>query len=99
MDPTTLPAAAPPPGVVPNFANPDSWSDVSLGLMSALIAVNVIGAAIRVFTKLRIMHRFDHEDCSLLYTYPEDHRADATRFTSHSPGQLMVSLTARIWLT
>ena len=67
MDPSTIPAGVPPPGVTPDFENPDSLNDVSLGLMSILIALSVLGSAIRVFTKVRIMRQFDYEDCMFCF--------------------------------
>ncbi|PVH97348.1 hypothetical protein DM02DRAFT_467817, partial [Periconia macrospinosa] len=59
----TLPAASPPPGVVPNFDNPPSRSNLLLGLTSTFLAFAVISYSIRMYTKIGIFRRVAWDDC------------------------------------
>lgn len=55
------PALAPPPGVVPNFANPDNLSQPELAVLQLVVATVVVG--MRVYTKLGVVRNMLAEDC------------------------------------
>jgi hypothetical protein len=59
----TLPAAAPPPGVIPNFDHPPSRSNLLLGLTTAFLVLAVISYFIRMYTKIRILRKVTWDDC------------------------------------
>lgn len=53
----------PPPGVTPNFENPDSiaWMVITAALISPVVAVFFV--LMRSYTKKCIFNRFDWDDC------------------------------------
>lgn len=55
------PAMPPPPGVKPNFENPDNLSHPQLAWLQLSIATAVV--AMRVYTKLGVMRKMLAEDC------------------------------------
>jgi hypothetical protein len=59
----TLPAAPPPPGIVPNFEHPPSRSNLLLGLTSVFLALAVISYSIRMYTKIKIFRKLTWDDC------------------------------------
>ncbi|KAF2274905.1 uncharacterized protein EI97DRAFT_93477 [Westerdykella ornata] len=61
-----IPAAVPPPGVVPNFVDPPSDGYVLIAVGAALMAVMFLFAGIRFFVKLRIQHKVSADDWTTL---------------------------------
>jgi hypothetical protein len=55
------PALAPPPGVRPNFENPDNLSHPELAWLQLIIATVVV--VMRVYTKLGVVRNMLAEDC------------------------------------
>lgn len=53
----------PPPGVLPNFENPEYRSAGIVPLAAILIPLTAIFMTLRVYTKLRIIKIFGLEDC------------------------------------
>ncbi|OCL10074.1 hypothetical protein AOQ84DRAFT_290010, partial [Glonium stellatum] len=69
MDPEILantPALAPPPGVVPNFVNPQSRADQTRIVICVTLPIMVILLALRIYTRLRKTRAFGADDCMLL---------------------------------
>jgi hypothetical protein len=59
----TIPAASPPPGIVPNFDHPPSRSNLLLGLTSVFLSLAVISYFIRMYTKIKILRKVSWDDC------------------------------------
>ena len=64
FDINSIPAMQPPPGVIPNFDNPESMHPYVLGVAIGTIAVMVIAISIRVYTKAFIMRDMKWEECT-----------------------------------
>ncbi|KAK3377512.1 hypothetical protein B0H63DRAFT_477333 [Podospora didyma] len=62
FDINDIPAMQPPPGVIPNFDNPESMHPYVLGVAIGTIAVMVIAISIRVYTKAFIMRDMKWEE-------------------------------------
>ncbi len=59
------PAAAPPPGVVPNLIDPPSIGHVMIIVGSVLMFAMLIFAALRFYTKIFITRKSSWDDCML----------------------------------
>lgn len=55
------PALAPPPGVKPNFSNPEDLSHPELAVLQLVVATLVVG--MRLYTKLGVLRNMLVEDC------------------------------------
>ena len=53
----TIPAGQPPPGTVPNFADPPTHVPVVLGVSVAFIVLAIFCFSIRIYTKLVILKK------------------------------------------
>ena len=53
----------PPPGVVPNFANPAYKSDGVVPVTAVFLVLSTTFLLLRLYTKLRILKAFGVEDC------------------------------------
>ena len=58
-----LPAAQPPPGVVPNLVNPHSDGNVLLIVGSILVAIMLSFAGLRFYVKAFVRREFKADDC------------------------------------
>jgi hypothetical protein len=58
-----LPAAAPPPGVLPNFAHPQSRALEAHVGMGICIGITLIMVMLRIYVKLAITHFWGWDDC------------------------------------
>lgn len=58
-----IPGEAPPPGAIPNFANPASNVPLILGLSYFFAAVACICFLLRIWTKTFIVKRWQWDDC------------------------------------
>jgi hypothetical protein len=58
-----IPGEAPPPGVVPNFANPISNVPLILGLSYFFFAVASICFLLRIWMRVFIVKRWQWDDC------------------------------------
>ncbi|KAJ8132163.1 hypothetical protein O1611_g1459 [Lasiodiplodia mahajangana] len=65
-DLSQVPAAPPPPGVMPNFSDPPSQQVPMIVVSTVILTLTVIFVAIRVYTGLRILRRFGIEECLTL---------------------------------
>ena len=50
VDLCLVPAAMPPPGVVPNFDNPESLATANIAVTVVMLTISTIFLAVRVFT-------------------------------------------------
>lgn len=62
-DDSTVGASPPPPGVVPNFDNPESIAHrvIIISVLGAVIGIPL--CLIRLYTKRRILRNFGWDDC------------------------------------
>lgn len=79
----------PPPGVTPNFQNPDSiaWTVITAALISPIVAVFFV--LMRSYTKRCIFNRFDWDDCKLIH--PQDKFALLSRTSADAVVVALVS--------
>lgn len=59
------PALAHPPGVEPNFTNPETLRDVARPASIACIIIATLVVAMRTFTKLKTSQGLHLEDCKI----------------------------------
>ena len=59
----TIPAGQPPPGIVPNFADPPTLVPVVLGVCIAFMTLAFFCFSIRIYTKLVIAKKWNWADC------------------------------------
>ena len=72
---TAVGAYPPPPGVTPNFKNPDYFSGGIVPISAVFLGLSTLFLAARLYTKLKIIKVFGSEDCRLisdLETYKSD---------------------------
>lgn len=60
-----LPALPPPPGVIPNFTNPESKGESLIIPGAILLTLVIIAVANRAYTKLCIIRKFSWDDLTL----------------------------------
>lgn len=58
----SLPGGSPPPGVVPDFENPESRVPAIVGVEAAFTAIALIVISIRMYTKLAVMKAWKWDD-------------------------------------
>lgn len=58
-----LPALTPPPGVTPNFTNPERQSSGFIVAGAILLAIMVVFLCCRIYTKYYIRHKATWDDC------------------------------------
>lgn len=59
----TMPAASPPPGIQPNFADPPTRVPVILGVSIAFFVLAIFCFSIRIYTKLAVVKNWKWDDC------------------------------------
>ncbi|KAI1121345.1 hypothetical protein F5Y10DRAFT_282568 [Nemania abortiva] len=62
MDPSRIPAAAPPSGVVPNFVNPESLAPICLIVIAITLPLMVIFLALRVYVRFWVSRKAGADD-------------------------------------
>ena len=60
------PAMAPPPGIKPNFVNPPNLDKEFYIDLILCLTISVLAVCMRVWTKARVMRKFQIEDCKTL---------------------------------
>lgn len=60
------PAMAPPPGIKPNFVNPPNLEKEFYIDLILCLTISVLAVCMRVWTKARVMRKFQIEDCKSL---------------------------------
>ena len=69
-----LPALQPPPGVVPNFVDPVTNAHQLVGVVSVLLALMILFALNRFYTKIWITKKFTWDDRRFLMCHnPYNH--------------------------
>jgi hypothetical protein len=63
MDPSKLPAVPPPPGVVPNFNNPDNYKHHNIVLHTVVLTITSVAVLVRLYTRAIIKKKFGVDDC------------------------------------
>ena len=66
FDPATLdtvPAASPPPGVLPNLEHPKNNGSILIIVGSVLVVVMIIFVIVRIYTKVKIVKKWTPDDC------------------------------------
>ena len=63
----SIPAAKPPPGVVPNYKNPSSDGPILIIVGSVFIFIMLASVGARIFTKVRITRRSSPDDCTCIF--------------------------------
>ena len=58
-----VPAALPPPGVVPSHVDPYSDGPVLIIVGSILVAVMLLFVSVRIYTKVKIVRKSSPDDC------------------------------------
>jgi len=58
-----LPAAKPPPGIVPNFVDPYSSGPILISVGSVFVVIMLAFVCVRIYTKVRIVRRSSLDDC------------------------------------
>ena len=88
-DPATLagiPAALPPPGVVPNPEHPYSSGYILIVVGTILLTVMLLSVCIRIYTKIRIVKKSSPDDCKLMSTALRIILTDSCRYMCHRCG-------------
>ena len=62
MDPNT-PMAAPPPGVIPNFVNPDSRGGETIVTVTICLALMVPFFVMRIYSRAFVTRSLGWDDC------------------------------------
>ncbi|KAL2289558.1 hypothetical protein FJTKL_01820 [Diaporthe vaccinii] len=57
-----IPAAAPPPGVIPNFVNPPSQANMPRIFTYVTLPLMILFLALRIYARAVIMHRIGLDD-------------------------------------
>lgn len=66
MDLSNVPALAPPPGVVPNFVNPESLAPLCLIVIAFTLPLMVLFLALRLYVRLRISSATGADDSQFI---------------------------------
>lgn len=68
VNPLDLPAVPPPPGVVPNLANPE-WQGMTTIIVTAIfLSIALTAFSIRLFTRIHVVRGFGKDDGTLMST-------------------------------
>lgn len=63
------PALQPPPGIHPNFVNPEDLHIAIVVTLVLCVSISTLVFWMRVYTKLYIIHRTGWEDCKFCFLY------------------------------
>ena len=81
LDPWKVPALMPPPGVIPNFFNPESHATQTIVVCSVVTAAMILFLVVRMYMKLHLSHSVGWDDCkSSLGAFPKGENTDGCRF-------------------
>ena len=61
-----IPVLLPPPGIKPNFENPDGNNKTFFALTSILLLVATILIANRIYVKIHIVRKYTLDDCKII---------------------------------
>lgn len=65
-----VPAAPPPPGVIPNYVNPYSEGSVLIIVGSIFVAIMLLFVSVRIYTKVKIVGKSSPDDCMSVSNCP-----------------------------
>ncbi|KAH9904695.1 hypothetical protein F4778DRAFT_40567 [Xylariomycetidae sp. FL2044] len=68
-DPTQVPAGVPPPGVEPNFNNPDNYKHENIILHSVVLSITTIAVFVRIYTRAVIRRNMGVDDWLALLSW------------------------------
>lgn len=63
VNPATVPAAPPPPGVVPNLVDPESLEAVTIAISVLMIVLTLTAVALRFYSTVLVTRSTGLEDC------------------------------------
>ena len=63
LDYSKIPSAAPPPGVIPNFVNPETNAPMTTIVITILLPLTLLFVSMRVYSNLWVSHKFYKSDC------------------------------------
>ena len=94
----TMPAMAPPAGVVPNFTNPPNHRAIGDTILGLIFPVMTLCVAMRIYTRARVLHQLGITDC-LHYLKPSNITCQLThaRFHNDSVGGYFSYTCIRDW--
>ena len=58
-----VPGLKPPPGVTPNFVNPENYQSSILALQTICLVLATVFTALKIYTKLFLIKSLGSEDC------------------------------------
>lgn len=67
-----LPAAKPPDGIIPNLIDPESCGPAVIAALAVCSALMSFFVILRMYTKFRIVHSIDWDDCELFESCTAD---------------------------
>ncbi|KAF2866564.1 hypothetical protein BDV95DRAFT_203271 [Massariosphaeria phaeospora] len=62
MDLSQVPATMPPPGIMPNFSNPDNYKHQNIILHSVVLAITTVAVLVRLYTRAVIKRNIGVDD-------------------------------------
>ena len=62
-----IPGLQPPPGVVPNFINPESYQSTIIATLTVCLATATLFTILRLYSKVFVIKSIALEDCKYLY--------------------------------
>lgn len=65
FDLSHIPAASPPPGVIPNFIDPPSQANMPRIFTYVTLPPMILFLALRIYARAVIMHKIGLDDCEL----------------------------------
>ena len=71
-----LPALLPPPGVQPNFANPEDHGPALAAVATVLAFFTLVSYGVRMYTKVFIVRRTTWDDCEAEESFLCERSAD-----------------------
>lgn len=69
LDLSKIPAASPPPGVVPNFVDPPSQAHIPRIFTYVTLPPMLLFIALRIYARIVITHKFGLDDCELFENF------------------------------
>lgn len=65
IDPSAIPAAAPPPGVTSNFVNPESLASTTMGIGICMLVLTAFVVTVRLFSNYKAARGLGWDDCMI----------------------------------
>ena len=68
-----VPGLQPPPGVIPNFVNPENYQNKVIAECTIFLTIATIFTAAKLYTRAFIIKSIAWEDCKYRLSLPEKH--------------------------